>query len=123
MPLGFGDAKIQGRPVPDVISHREGLEKDLIATVQQRGTAIIKVRGLSGAASDATGEPRLPEPSRNGASPHSLSARSAPRSGFHCRRVSGTSASLTYRRASNAAFCSRRFLVVIVDAGAAEGQV
>ena len=58
MPPGFGDAKIHGRPVPDVISHREGLEKDLIATVQQCGTAIIKVRGLSGSASGATGEPR-----------------------------------------------------------------
>jgi malate dehydrogenase len=49
----FFNAKINGRPVPDVISHREWLEKDFIATVQQRGAAIIKARGLSSAASAA----------------------------------------------------------------------
>ena len=35
------------------ISHREWLEKDFITTVQQRGAAIIKARGLSSAASAA----------------------------------------------------------------------
>jgi malate dehydrogenase len=49
----FFNTKIHGRPVPDVISHREWLEKDFIATVQQRGAAIIKARGLSSAASAA----------------------------------------------------------------------
>jgi malate dehydrogenase len=49
----FFNAKISGRPVPDVISHREWLEKDFITTVQQRGAAIIKARGLSSAASAA----------------------------------------------------------------------
>src|SRR5438045_9124665 len=49
----FFNAKINGRPVPDVIGHREWLEKDFIATVQQRGAAIIKARGLSSAASAA----------------------------------------------------------------------
>jgi malate dehydrogenase len=49
----FFNAKINGRPVPDVISHREWLEKDFIVTVQQRGAAIIKARGLSSAASAA----------------------------------------------------------------------
>src|SRR5215471_13966479 len=49
----FFNAKINGRPVPDVISHREWLEKDFLATVQQRGAAIIKARGLSSAASAA----------------------------------------------------------------------
>jgi malate dehydrogenase len=49
----FFNAKIQGRPVPEVISHREWLEKDFITTVQQRGAAIIKARGLSSAASAA----------------------------------------------------------------------
>ena len=39
--------------MPDVISHREWLEKDFITTVQQRGAAIIKARGLSSAASAA----------------------------------------------------------------------
>jgi malate dehydrogenase len=49
----FYNTKIQGRLVPDVISHREWLEKDFITTVQQRGAAIIKARGLSSAASAA----------------------------------------------------------------------
>ncbi|MGA2245529.1 MAG: malate dehydrogenase [Verrucomicrobiota bacterium] len=49
----FFNAKIQGRPVPDVIGHREWLEKDFICIVQQRGAAIIKARGLSSAASAA----------------------------------------------------------------------
>ena len=49
----FSNAKIHGRPVADVISHSEWLEKDFIATVQQRGAAIIKARGLSSAASAA----------------------------------------------------------------------
>jgi malate dehydrogenase len=49
----FVNAKINGRPVPDVIGHREWLEKDFIAVIQQRGAAIIKARGLSSAASAA----------------------------------------------------------------------
>jgi malate dehydrogenase len=49
----FFNARIHGRPVPDVIGHREWLEKDFIATVQQRGAAIIKARGASSAASAA----------------------------------------------------------------------
>ena len=49
----FFNAKISGQPVTDVIGHREWLEKDFIATVQQRGAAIIKARGLSSAASAA----------------------------------------------------------------------
>jgi malate dehydrogenase len=49
----FFNARIQGRPVPDVIGHREWLEKDFIATVQKRGATIIEARGLSSAASAA----------------------------------------------------------------------
>jgi malate dehydrogenase len=49
----FYNTKIHGRLVPEIISHREWLEKDFIATVQQRGAAIIKARGLSSAASAA----------------------------------------------------------------------
>ena len=49
----FFNAKLSGRPVPDVIGHREWLEKDFIATVQKRGAAIIEARGLSSAASAA----------------------------------------------------------------------
>jgi malate dehydrogenase len=49
----FFNAKIATRPVTDVIGHREWLEKEFISTVQQRGAAIIKARGLSSAASAA----------------------------------------------------------------------
>ncbi len=49
----FFNTKINGRLVPEIISHREWLEKDFISTVQQRGAAIIKARGLSSAASAA----------------------------------------------------------------------
>ena len=49
----FLNAKIQNRPVTDVIGHREWLEKDFISIVQKRGAAIIEARGLSSAASAA----------------------------------------------------------------------
>ena len=49
----FTNAKIQGRPVTEVISHVEWLKGDFISTVQQRGAAIIKARGASSAASAA----------------------------------------------------------------------
>ncbi|NBR87160.1 MAG: malate dehydrogenase [Verrucomicrobia bacterium] len=49
----FFNAKIQNRPVTDVIGHREWLEKDFITIVQKRGAAIIEARGLSSAASAA----------------------------------------------------------------------
>ena len=49
----FFNARIGTRPVPDVIKHTEWLEKDFIATVQQRGAVIIKARGASSAASAA----------------------------------------------------------------------
>ena len=49
----FFNAKIQNRPVTDVIGHREWLEKDFISIVQKRGAAIIEARGLSSAASAA----------------------------------------------------------------------
>jgi malate dehydrogenase len=49
----FANAKINNRPVPDVIGHREWLEKDFISIVQKRGAAIIEARGLSSAASAA----------------------------------------------------------------------
>lgn len=49
----FTNAKINGRPVTEVISHVEWLKGDFISTVQQRGAAIIKARGASSAASAA----------------------------------------------------------------------
>ncbi len=49
----FYNAKINGRPAMDVIGHEEWLKGTFIPTVQQRGAAIIKARGLSSAASAA----------------------------------------------------------------------
>jgi malate dehydrogenase len=49
----FYNAKIGGKAVTDVISDHDWLKGDFISTVQQRGAAIIKARGLSSAASAA----------------------------------------------------------------------
>jgi malate dehydrogenase len=46
-------ATIGGRPAPDVIGDEEWLRGEFIASVQQRGAAIIKARGQSSAASAA----------------------------------------------------------------------
>jgi malate dehydrogenase len=49
----FYNAKINGKPVTEVITDTAWLQNDFIATVQQRGAAIIKARGASSAASAA----------------------------------------------------------------------
>ena len=49
----FTNALVEGRPAPEVITDRAWLETEFISTVQQRGAAIIKARGLSSAASAA----------------------------------------------------------------------
>ena len=49
----FTNARINGAPATDSISDREWLEGEFISTVQKRGAAIIKARGLSSAASAA----------------------------------------------------------------------
>jgi len=49
----FYNAKINGRAANEVIGDEAWLKQDFIATVQQRGAAIIKARGLSSAASAA----------------------------------------------------------------------
>lgn len=49
----FTNAKINGKLVTEVIDDREWLEGEFIATVQQRGSAIIDARGASSAASAA----------------------------------------------------------------------
>lgn len=49
----FTNAKIDGKPLTDVISDSEWLQGEFISTVQQRGAAIIKARGASSAASAA----------------------------------------------------------------------
>jgi malate dehydrogenase len=49
----FYNAKINGRAANEVIGEEPWLKGEFIATVQQRGAAIIKARGLSSAASAA----------------------------------------------------------------------
>ncbi len=49
----FYNAKINGNPATGVISDEAWLQGEFISTVQQRGAAIIKARGLSSAASAA----------------------------------------------------------------------
>ncbi|MCY3024235.1 MAG: malate dehydrogenase [Planctomycetota bacterium] len=47
------NAKIGGKPAYDVISDHAWLQGDFLSTVQKRGAAVIKARGLSSAASAA----------------------------------------------------------------------
>ena len=49
----FFNARIGGRPAPDLINDNAWLEGEFIKTVQERGAAIIKARGLSSAFSAA----------------------------------------------------------------------
>jgi malate dehydrogenase len=49
----FYNSRINGRPVTEVIKDDAWLKGEFIATVQQRGAAIIKARGSSSAASAA----------------------------------------------------------------------
>lgn len=51
----FFNARIGGKAATEVISDKAWLESEFIATVQQRGAAIIKARGLSSAKSAAHG--------------------------------------------------------------------
>ena len=49
----FTNAQINGAPAAEAIADRDWLEGEFISTVQKRGAAIIKARGLSSAASAA----------------------------------------------------------------------
>jgi len=49
----YFNARIGGKPVPEVIGPDAWFKDSFIPTVQQRGAAIIKARGLSSAASAA----------------------------------------------------------------------
>jgi malate dehydrogenase len=51
----FTNAKIQGRPVPEVITDRAWLENTFVPMIQNRGAAVIKARGSSSALSAANG--------------------------------------------------------------------
>jgi malate dehydrogenase len=50
----FENAKIDGKPVTEVIKDKAWLEGDFLKTIQQRGAAIIAARGKSSAASAAS---------------------------------------------------------------------
>lgn len=49
----FYNAKIENKPVVEIISNKNWLENDFIPIVQKRGAAVIKARGASSAASAA----------------------------------------------------------------------
>src|SRR5205807_2548596 len=49
----FYNARIEGRPANEVIRDEKWLKEEFIKTVQQRGAAVIKARGLSSAGSAA----------------------------------------------------------------------
>jgi malate dehydrogenase len=49
----FYNARIDARPANEVIGDEKWLKEEFIATVQQRGAAVIKARGLSSAGSAA----------------------------------------------------------------------
>src|SRR3954464_2096188 len=49
----FYNARIDSRPANEVIGDEKWLKEDFIATVQQRGAAVIRARGLSSAGSAA----------------------------------------------------------------------
>jgi malate dehydrogenase len=51
----FTNAKIKGRPAPEVIADRNWLENTFVAQCQNRGAAVIKARGSSSALSAANG--------------------------------------------------------------------
>jgi len=50
----FYNARINGKPAPEVIRDERWVREEFLATVQQRGAAIIRARGSSSAASAAT---------------------------------------------------------------------
>ncbi len=49
----FANARIDGRPAPEVVGDMAWLQGDFLTTVQKRGAAIIDARGASSAASAA----------------------------------------------------------------------
>jgi malate dehydrogenase len=51
----FFNARIEGKPAPEVLTDRQWLETDFIKAVQQRGAAVIQARGVSSAKSAAHG--------------------------------------------------------------------
>jgi malate dehydrogenase len=51
----FSNAKINGKPAEHTITDRKWLEETFVSTIQTRGAAVIKARGMSSAMSAANG--------------------------------------------------------------------
>ena len=51
----FSNAKINGKPAEQFITDRKWLEETFVSTIQTRGAAVIKARGMSSAMSAANG--------------------------------------------------------------------
>ena len=51
----FSNAKINGNPAEQTITDRKWLEETFVSTIQTRGAAVIKARGMSSAMSAANG--------------------------------------------------------------------
>jgi len=51
----FSNAKINGKPAEQIITDRKWLEETFVTTIQTRGAAVIKARGMSSAMSAANG--------------------------------------------------------------------
>jgi malate dehydrogenase len=51
----FANAKINGKPVPEILGDRKWLEEVFVTQCQNRGAAVIKARGFSSAFSAANG--------------------------------------------------------------------
>lgn len=49
----FANAKVNGKPLKEVITDHKWLEEEFVPMIQQRGAAVIKARGASSAASAA----------------------------------------------------------------------
>src|SRR5579864_3616208 len=53
--VDFQNAKVNGKPAPEVITDRNWLETTFLTQCQNRGAAVIKARGMSSAMSAANG--------------------------------------------------------------------
>jgi malate dehydrogenase len=49
----FYNAKVNGKPAPDVVKDESWLKNDFVSTVAKRGTAVLNARGAGSAASAA----------------------------------------------------------------------
>ncbi len=79
----FFNATIDGRPAPEVIGDMDWLKGDFFATVTKRGSAIIKARGASSAASAASAALDHMKTLWNGTAPGEWSSMGVPSDGSY----------------------------------------